>query len=133
VLDVFENAAENYDNLAATVFNNDKPIRKNVQLLLDDEVHIFTIAVKSLAGAVTDTRSVSIQLNMQPAEDTRIVLERFYPDRVIAAGEALFEADMEVLISDERTEQRLFPFDSIPIDPCYKHQYRQTPTFRFSR
>jgi hypothetical protein len=105
VLDIYEDGAENHNNLAATVFNKEKPIRENVELLYDDKVYIFTIATKSLRGKVVGVRSVSIQLNMQPAADTRIIMERFHPDREIAVDEddeASFETGVEVIFSETR-------------------------------
>ena len=74
-LALYEDGSENYYNLSLSIYNETKPAKKFLQLLLDDALHMVVIASKDSDGQVEDARGVLLAIQNRPSDATRIVVD----------------------------------------------------------
>ena len=76
----YEDGAECYSNLAATIYSETFPMKKILQDLVDDEYHAITVKVVSSDGTKTEARTEIVKLQQRAPEHQQYLLTRYPGD-----------------------------------------------------
>ena len=82
----YEDGAECYSNLAATVYSESYPIKKILQDLVDDAYHAITVKVLSSDKKIVNARTEIVKLDRTPWKDQQFLLT-MYPGGFLVESE----------------------------------------------